>query len=144
MKTDDDYFKDWEAETFGFGYGTGELPVIMALHTFLENCPAEGCYDYEKLESALTSPVAWLLINILCRHEVYILEYGTSPRGAWLTEHGLRLKAYVTSKTVNELLAVLERDNDPSFFCARAYCNCRDEPCRNPFWVDHVKRLNTK
>ena len=141
MKTDDDYFKDWECETFGFGYCTGERPVMTALRSFLEECPDEGCYDYEKLESAVTAPVAWLLINILCRRNVNILEYGASPRMAWLTEQGRRLKAYVTSKTVNELLAILDSDTDDGRnYCSQTYCNCQAEPCRNPFWKDRADR----
>jgi len=86
MKTEAEYFRDWESHVFGYGYGTGEAYVIPVLKTFLEHCN-EGyykhSYQYDVLEKAVTAPVAWLLINTLCHAD--IIEYGTSPRYAWLT-----------------------------------------------------------
>src|SRR5580698_5747029 len=74
-------FADWESETFGFGYGTREEHVLRALKSFFDAFGEDGrpnSYNHETLSKAVTAPVAWLLINRLCR--VGIIEYGTSPR----------------------------------------------------------------
>lgn len=90
-KTLEQNFADWEGNAFGFGYGTGEPHTLRALKGFFDALGTENgahCYNYEKLEEALTAPVAWLLINILCRHGADVIEYGTSPRYGWLTTEG--------------------------------------------------------
>lgn len=144
-KTAVDHFRDWESSTFGFGYGSGEPHIIIALRRFFELCN-EGdsghSYDYEKLESALTPTVAWLLINILCK--VDIIEYGTSPRFAWLTSKGERLKEFVLSHTSEELITIACGDDEGHTPCYPDACNCREEGCvkrkgaicQNPFWID--------
>ncbi|MBS7698559.1 hypothetical protein [Chelatococcus sp. YT9] len=140
LRSLDDYFRDWESDAFGFGYGTGEPHTILALKAFLELIPETGGYDYQELENALGATVAWLLINILCGNDT--LEYGTSPRYAWLTPHGKKLRAYVASKTADELISIVT-DFDPSFpGCSQDSCNCgphgydRTRVCPNPFWQE--------
>ena len=136
-KTPDDYFRDWEGEAFGFGYGTGEPYIIPALKRFIELVPVDGYYDYRVLERELTPAVAWLLINVLCRESM--LEYGTSPRGAWFTPAGKRLQEYILAHTADELLNTLERDEDYAP-CYSDACNCgpngydKNRKCPNPFF----------
>jgi hypothetical protein len=132
MKTLEEYFCDWEATTFGFGYGTGERPILAALQIFMECTPPEKAYDYALLEEKLTPTVAWLLINALCG--VDILEYGSSPRFAWLTKEGKALREFVVSKTLDELTEIVCGHKDEYVLCYPDYCNCETEPCHNPFW----------
>lgn len=141
MKTPDDYFHDWESSVFGYGYGSGEEHVIPALWKFMGRICADGCYKYDELERAVSPTVAWLLINALCHAD--LIEYGSSPRFGWLTDTGKALKAYMDSKTVEELLAALNRDHEYSE-CYRDHCNCEREDCRNPFWVDANPRGNNR
>jgi hypothetical protein len=141
MKTLDDYFRDWESHVFGFGYGSGDQYTLAVLKRFLELCPASGCYDYTELEQELGAPVAWLMINILCK--AGIIEYGTSPRFAWLDSTGRRLKEFVSGRTVQELYDLVMFDDDsPYYECGPDYCNCgpngheQGRVCQNPFWMD--------
>lgn len=137
-KTLDENFRDWESDTFGFGYGSGEQYTIPVLKKFFDLCPESGCYDYELLENELTPTVAWLLINILCKAD--ILEYGTSPHGAWFHhDQGVALKRYIDSKTVDELFSVIDFHEDYTP-CYPKTCNCgingyqQGKKCNNPFW----------
>ena len=131
-------FRDWESDTFGFGYGTGEPHTISALRKFLENCPHDGGYDYASLETALSPTVAWLLINTLAAHS--ILEYGGSPRYAWLSLEGKRLRTFVLSKTIDELIQIVCDYDDDYAHCHPDGCNCgpfgyeKGRVCQNPFW----------
>jgi hypothetical protein len=137
MKNIDQCFSDWEGHVFGFGYGTGEPYILPVLKQFLSECPIDGAYDHVKLEATLSPPVAWLLINMLAGANV--LEYGTSPRFGWLTPQGIRLKEYVGSKTVDELVDLVCRDEDYTP-CYPTACNCGPDgyeegrKCENPFW----------
>jgi len=139
MKTEAQHFADWETQVFGFGYGTGEDHVVGALKTFLSLC-GEGPYDYTKLEAALTPPVAWLLINALCKHGVDIIEYGTSPRCGWLTQQGKALQAFMSRHSVDELVSFCAADDTD--YCTPSFCNCglhghsAVKLCHNPFWVE--------
>jgi hypothetical protein len=136
MKTPDESFRDWEGHVFGFGYGSGEEHTLQALKGFFAAIP-ERSYDFRVLEEACHPQVAWLLINVLCK--VNILEYGTSPRYGWLTEEGLRLKAYFDSRTLEELVNALDPAADEPR-CGPHCCNCgpngyeAGKDCANPFW----------
>jgi hypothetical protein len=136
-KTLDDYFADWEAHVFGYGYGTGEEHTIPALRHFFSSMPKSGCYDYQNLETTVGPEVAWLLINILCRAD--IIEYGSSPRFGWLTPQGKSLREFLEPHTVDELVAITRRDEDYAH-CFPDGCNCGPEGydenriCQNPFW----------
>lgn len=140
MKSLDDHWTDWEAHVFGYGYGSGEPHTIPALKTWFEAVGRDDAphgYDYEKLERASGPTVAWLLINALCKADV--IEYGTSPRFGWLTEYGEALKAYVDSKSADELLMLTCRTED-YVHCYPTACNCgpkgfeEGRRCGNPFW----------
>lgn len=136
MKTEVQYFADWMSEAFGYGYGTGEEPVLTALRAFFEAIGTGRNYDHRKLEEAVTPTVAWLLINRLIQLDA--IEYGTSPRFGWLTPHGDMLRAFCLNHTVEQLVDC----SDPSeeyIHCFRDYCNCTasgDHGCMdtNPFW----------
>ncbi len=143
MKTQEEYFNDWESEIFGFGYGTGEEYTIPALKRFIElfipnesrNNPS--CYDYRILEKELTPTVAWLLINIFCKDDK--IEYGTSPRFGWLTDKGNLLKDFINSHTVDELYEICTSKTEEYAPCYPDYCNCDDkknekDKCLNPFF----------
>ena len=138
-KTLEDYFADWEGHNFGFGYGSGEEHTIWALKTFLKACPEDGGYDYKTLEARLGAVIAWLLINALCKADIF--EYGTSPRYAWFTEKGKRLKAFIGSQTLDDLVEMTNRDQN-YFYCDPHDCNCgpsgyeAGRVCQNPFWID--------
>ena len=144
MKTIDEYFRDWENHAFGFSYGTGESPVLEALKTFFATVGYDKdhpySYQYESLEAVLGKPVTWLLINRLC--QISIIEYGTSPRYAWLSEQGERLKMYIDSKSVDELYEICTGEPEDYGYCDPDYCDCGLEPkqkCPNPFWVSGSK-----
>ena len=140
VKSLDDNFTDWESNAFGFGYGSGEEYIIPALKTFFaaigRDDSAHG-YDYQKLEAAVDPLPAWLLINVMCRVDIF--EYGTSPRYGWLTPHGERLKAFIDSKTADELAQLTCRDEDYTP-CYPNACNCgprgyeKGRKCNNAFW----------
>jgi hypothetical protein len=131
MKTIDDHFSDWESHVFGYGYGTGEEPVLRALIQFFGACDGFK-YDYIELEAALTAPVAWLLINALCHAD--IIEYGTSPRFGWMTnDHGRALARFVRTHSFDEMVRLTNRDEE-YIECYPDHCNCDDGPCENPFW----------
>jgi hypothetical protein len=138
VKSPDDSFADWEGHVFGFGYGTGEPHTLLALKQFLELCPDQGAYDYRVIEDHLGAAVTWLMISILCRADV--LEYGSSPRYAWLTKEGLALKSYVESKSVDDLVNTACRDEN-YIACYPDACNCGPDGyeegrvCLNPFWL---------
>lgn len=123
------HFIDWENETFGFGYGTGEIYTLQVLKDFFNILP-KGNYDYEKLEKALTPIIFWLMINILCKAN--ILEYGTSPRYGWLSSKGVMLKDYLKDKTIEELYDLVNVDED-YVHCGKDYCNC-EMKCKNPLF----------
>lgn len=143
-RTLESYFADWETEAFGFGYGTGEEHTLGALKTFFatvgkdEPQDRQHCYDYQKLETALTPTVAWLLINVLAKADV--IEYGTSPRYAWLTDSGVKLKEFLATKSVEELIDICCADCGENPGCGPTHCNCGPrgyDPirvCPNPFF----------
>lgn len=137
-KTIDDFWRDWEGDAFGFGYGTGEVYTIPALKAFFSCIKNERNYDHIELEKALSPTVAWLLINTLCR--IHVIEYGTSPRYGWLTGRGERLNAYIQSHTVEELVTIAGDYDESYVHCYPDACNCGPEgykegvKCPNPFW----------
>lgn len=142
MKTEDEYFIDWESHVFGYGYGTGEeytLPALKVFFSTIGEADRPNSYHHRKLEEALTPTVAWLMINILCHAD--ILEYGTSPRFGWLTPHGERLKTFVDGKTADELYNVWADAGELSN-CSPTACNCgphgyeEGRKCGNPFWKE--------
>lgn len=145
-KTIEQNFADWESTAFGFGYGTGEEPVLRALKGFFDcigieaGGSTERGYNYERLEESLGAAVAWLLINRLC--QIDVIEYGTSPRFAWLTGEGEALKAFIDQHTVAELEEICQHSEDPGP-CYPDACNCgpkgyeKGRVCPNPFWKGH-------
>jgi hypothetical protein len=143
-KTIEENFADWEGDLYGFGYRTGEEYTLAALKTFFATVGDDPKYprgyDYRKLEAALTPTVAWLLINIFCGYSANILDYGTSPRHGWLTEEGEAIKAFMASKSVDELVEICCSHSDD---CYPDSCNCGPRgyqagiKCPNPFWKGH-------
>jgi hypothetical protein len=137
-KTLEQHFADWESSAFGYGYGTGEPYTLAALKGFFsalgKGPDRPNVYHYTDLEKALTPTVAWLMINTLCHED--IIEYGTSPRGGWLTfDQGVALKAFVDTKTVDELIEICCSSDENTVHCYPDHCNCdEDAPCQNPFW----------
>ena len=136
MKTVERYFTDWEAHTFGYGYGSGDEHVFQALHNFFCSIPLDGRYDYQALELGCTPQVAWLLINVLCHADA--IEYGTSPRFGWLTESGKALAEFIRGRSVDQLIEATDHDENYTH-CFPDYCNCvegKSAGCSalNPFW----------
>lgn len=139
MEITDKHFKDWESETFGFGYGTGEEFTLKALRLFFRICcGANGScpkYNYKDLERAMNPMSVWLLINTLCHADV--IEYGCSPRNGWLTSKGILLKNYIENKSLDDLyeLTMLDYENDGFVCCSKSYCNCeKGNECNNPLF----------
>lgn len=98
-------FTQWESDTFGYGYGTGEAIILPVLQTFLAACRNKdgggSNYSYERISDEIGAIPTWLLINILAR--TGIIEYGTSPRYGWLTSKGEELREFVCFHSVMEL-----------------------------------------
>lgn len=86
----------------------------------------------------MTPAVAWLLINILAG--VDVIEYGTSPRYGWLTDCGKALRAFVETRTVDDLVTIVCEKDENYFNCYPDVCNCGPRGhdgkryCDNPFW----------
>lgn len=143
-KTIDDHWTDWESYVFGMGYGWGEQYTIPALKTWFAAVGREDSphgYAHETLEAACGPAVAWFIITALVRAN--IIEYGTSPLHGWLSERGRSLKAYIDSKTADELIALTSRDQD-YIECYPDACNCgprgyeHGRKCGNPFWIERT------
>jgi len=117
----DKNFIDWFSENFGYGYGDGEQYTIPALKGFLEVCPIEGTYDYKDIENKIGKAETWFLMNVLCK--IRFIEYGTSPRFAWLDTKGKLLKKYLETKTSDELYELVMVDGD-YIHCSSTHCNC--------------------
>lgn len=112
-------FKQWESRVFGYGYGSGEEPVLKAIKVFFESLePSDGIgnpmYDYELLEGLLGETVTWLLINAFAHNNV--IEYGTSARHGWISNCALFVRDYIKDKSVDELYDILMSDED--------FCEC--------------------
>lgn len=104
-------FKGWEQEAFGYGYGTGEEPVLTAVRDFFAWVEEEGDvkkYDYEVMENKLGKTVAWLLINVMCK--TGIIEYGTSPRYGWLTAKGRELMDFFGENPLEEMYDIINQE----------------------------------
>lgn len=137
MKTPEEHFRDWENEVFGYGYGTGEYHTVPVLKRFLELCRRGTAYDYRVLEAELTAPVAWLLINILARHDVGIIGYGSSPRYGWLTARGKKLRAFTEMYSAAALVHIVTAPRSERYIpCDSRACTCEDEGCKkHSFWA---------
>lgn len=129
----DKHFTDWESHVFGFGYGSGEEHVIGTLNLFFDLCKdkesANPMYDYRELERVMGPTTTWFVINALCHAD--IIEYGCSPRFAWLTQAGVDLREYMSNRTTEELCNVIE--NADEVRCFPDLCQC-ENPCNNPLW----------
>lgn len=144
-KSIEENFIDWENDVFGFGYGTGEPHTLKALKDFLAlTKPKESgtrIYDYAELENQLGPQLAWLMINIL--NHAGAIDYGTSPRYAWLSPEGQALYDFISDKSVDELEALCTSRTVDSVNCDPQACNCgprgyvRGRKCPNPFWRGH-------
>jgi hypothetical protein len=98
-------FKEWESEAFGYGYGTGETPILIILKTFLDSLKDKRLYDHQDLEKIFGAGITWLLINALVKSD--IIEYGTSPRFGWLTEKGEGLRDFMEGKSIEQLYEII-------------------------------------
>lgn len=139
-------FIDWFSNIFGYCYGSGERPILEAINELMIECTPNKehrSYDYIKLEESLGARATWLLINALCNDD--ILEYGTSPRFAWLTPRGEILREFIGRHTLDELEEMLNIDLDPSsdnyyIHCYPECCNCgpegyeEEKVCDNPMF----------
>jgi hypothetical protein len=102
-------FRRWESDTFGYGYGTGEMPVLRSVRVFFENLTPDNKYDHETLDRFLGGAITWLLINAFAKSDT--IEYGTSPRYGWLTEKGVFVKDFIKDKTDIELYELIMRED---------------------------------
>lgn len=130
MKEEDIWFVKWERNTFGSGYGTGEMPILSTVKVFF-NSIEDRMYNFQKLELLLGETVCWLVINALAK--VDNIEWGTSSRFGWLTPSGELLKKYFDSKTNEELYEICMTNED--------ICECNGEikehkDCKQPPFLD--------
>lgn len=102
-------FKEWEQDTFGYGYGTGETPILTILKTFMQSLEDERRYDYRNLEKIFGTGITWLLLNALAKSDT--IEYGTSIRFGWLTKKGEKLRDFIKNKTITQLYEIIMEDN---------------------------------
>ena len=146
MKSLENHFVDWHGDVFRYGYGTGEphtLPALKAFFAAFGDDWRANSYDYRVLENAVSPAVAWLLINILCKADV--IEYGTSPRFAWLTPEGERVKEFIDSKSADELVELTTSWDENYIHCYPDACNCgpngyeEGRKCDNPFWASKAR-----
>lgn len=131
----DKHFIDWESQIFGYGYGTGELPILRCLHFFFSSLEDGRRYDYEVLEKELGDAATWFLINALCHAGV--IEYGTSPRYAWIDSTNPAISAlrdYIVTRTPEQLYEIVANRPDEYIHCYPDYCNCA-VPCNNPLFA---------
>lgn len=109
-------FKAWEKEAFGFGYGSGERPIINVMRKFfkilLESKNGPMIYDYSVLEYIIGNVETWMLINVFCKNG--IIDYGTSTRFGWLTEKGEELAVFMNSHSEDDMYDILMRDEAPN------------------------------
>lgn len=148
MKTIDEHFRDWFHEPFGYGYGTGEEPILRQLKALAELLEWKEDsslykYDYKKLEDGLGEATAWLLICALCKNDD--IEYGSSPRYGWFYGKGERLVQYIKSHAVEEMYDTVAGYDSNYHHCFDDYCSCRatqvHHRCKfNPFWNDEPAR----
>ena len=123
MKSENEYFIDWVSETFGYGYGSGEIHMLKALKD-LFSVMKDDKYDYEKLEKVLGAQVTWLLLQILHSSPGFF-GYGTSTRFAWLDAGGKAVQNFVRDKTVDELYDISVASVEEDYIhCGLDYCNC--------------------
>ncbi len=128
----DKHFVDWEGEVFGYGYGSGEPHTLSALMKFFAYLDKQRSYDSDTMETWLGPEVFWLLINALIHAD--IIDYGTSPRGGWLTVKGEVLRDYLGQNTVDGLCDLLHDHKRWDYIpCYRDLCQC-EVPCKNPLF----------
>ncbi len=129
----DKHFIDWEGEVFGYGYGTGELPILKCLHFFFSTLEDGKTYNHEKLEKELGDAATWFMINTLCHTD--IIEYGTSPRFGWISYDPpiQALRDYILGHTPEELYEIVANRDDDYVHCYKGHCNC-ETPCNNPLF----------
>jgi hypothetical protein len=127
-KTDYDFI-NWERETFGAGYGTGELPIMEAVKTFFDSLD-DLSYNYIILEDRLGSTVTWLLINAFEKKN--IIEWGSSARFGWLTSSGIHLRNYIRNKTPQELYNILMACDETNFYTCLCNGEAHEECAKNP------------
>lgn len=131
----DKHFRDWHSYLFGYGYGTGEEYTCAALKAFFECFKDARHYEHDVVEAAMGAIPAWLMINALHNCKPDILDYGTSPRYAWLTPQGELLYEYIMGHSVDELTrtAWTVQEDGMSSECSPGNCVC-DDPCNNPLF----------
>lgn len=148
-KTVDEHFRDWFHEPFGYGYGTGEKPILYQLKALAElvhdNSSGNNyTYDYQELEAGLGEATAWLLINALVKNDD--IDYGTSPRFGWFYGKGKRLIQYIKSHEVDDMYEIVAGYDQDYNHCFDDYCSCKGNQvhhrCKfNPFWNDRAKEI---
>ena len=65
-----------------------------ATRLFLDGTPIEGITELEY----------WLILSVLAEYN--FIEYGTSPRGSWLTPKGIKLLEEINSITLEDFYTV--------------------------------------
>ena len=134
-------FKQWEGRVFGAGYGSGELPILIAVKTFFDLLE-DRSYDFQKLEASLGSTVTWLLINAFDKGNM--IEWGTSSRFGWLTSCGEYVREYIKNKTPEQLYEIVMSDGDDYCECGgtikdKGHEFCGKNPMVNEKYADKLK-----
>lgn len=137
MNQQDKWFVQWETETFGAGYGTGEMPILSSIKVFF-NLIDDNMYNHQKISSVLGETVCWFIINALNKSNN--IEWGTSARYGWLTSSGKLLKAYFDTKSNQELYDIC-MSNDGGCMCygeIKDHPNCTPNPFINEKYANKI------
>lgn len=139
-KSLNEHFIDWESSAFGFGYGSGEPHILLAIRRFFEILDDGRTYDYRSMEAEFGPLSTWLLINALATHKANVICYGTSPRFGWLTPSGKKLREFMLAHDVDDLVEMVCCTVESYIHCYPDACNCgpsghiAGRKCDNPFW----------
>ena len=87
-------------------YGEFESMFLEELDIVLAYCAMES--KMPVINEMIERYGFWTMISFL--NNADMVEYGTSPRTAWLTDKGKRLHAFISSKSLDELEELLQVD----------------------------------
>lgn len=82
-------------------YDYGELSGILPQYVYaVLKLKQQGLYTDGSNLSSITMLEYWFVLSLLCRYDY--VEYGSSPRGAWLTDKGTELLLELEKEFGNE------------------------------------------
>lgn len=101
-------FQSLYSEQLGWGNYGSEQALCVSLKDFLDSIPLDCGYDHELLATKVGAAFAWSLIYQFVA--LGWINYGTSPRYGWLEGDGVWLKAFVATRSADDLYAIAYGD----------------------------------